>query len=98
MPTATFHYATEDERVAIEAAIAYVCELRSLAQTAPAGRVLSMCEQQALEQGRKFLRANLESAVQSRIGQAEQKGAKRVAAAPAPAPSASNAATVPAKR
>jgi hypothetical protein len=85
MPTGTFHYATDEERQAIEAAIAYVAELRSLAQTAPAGQVLSMCEQQALNEGRKLLRASLQSAVQSRIGRAEEKGAKLASAAHAPA-------------
>lgn len=93
MPTGTFYYSTEDERQAIEAAIAYVCELRALAQTAPAGQVLSMCEEQALDQGRKLLRSNLQSAVQARIDQAEQKGAKPACAARAPARSAPNGGT-----
>jgi hypothetical protein len=88
MPTGTFYYETDDERRSIEAAIAYVGELRQLAQTAPAGQVLSLCEQQALDQGRQLLRSNLQSAVQSRIVQAEEKGAKRAAAVPAPARSA----------
>jgi hypothetical protein len=88
MPTGTFYYSTEEERQAIEAAIAYVCELRVLAQTAPAGQVLSLCEEQALDQGRKLLRSNLQSAVQARIDQAEQKGAKAAFAARAPARSA----------
>jgi hypothetical protein len=88
VPTGTFYYATEDERQAIEAAIAYVCELRALAQTAPAGQVLSACEAQALDQGRKLLRSNLQSAVQARIDQAEQKGAKPASAARAPVRSA----------
>jgi hypothetical protein len=88
MPTGTFYYSTDDERQAIEAAIAYVSELRALAQTAPAGQILSACEAQALDQGRKLLRSSLQSAVQARVDQAEQKGAKPASAAHAPARSA----------
>ena len=74
MLTGTFAYQTEGERLAIEAAIAFVSELHHLAQTAPAGNVLSLTEGQALEQGRDLLRATLASAVQQRIDSAEQKG------------------------
>jgi len=93
MPTGMFHYRTEDERLAIETAIAFVSEMHALAQTAPSGHVLSLCEQQALLQGRDVLRATLQNAVQARIAQAEKKGAKRVAAVPALAPCASSEAT-----
>jgi hypothetical protein len=92
MPTATFDYQTEDERLAIEAAIAFVAEMRSLAKTAPAGEVLSSCEAKALDDGRELLRRTLRDAVQSRIDSAEQKGARR-AGAPAPGPSASSEGT-----
>jgi hypothetical protein len=47
-----------------------------------------ICEQQALDQGHKLLRSNLQSAVQSRISRAEEKGAKPASVAHAPAPSA----------
>lgn len=88
MPTATYYYSTEEERLSIEAAIAYVCELRALAQTAPAGQVLAACETQALDQGRKLLRTSLQSAVQGRIDQSEKKGARPASAVRAPARSA----------
>jgi hypothetical protein len=35
MPTVTFEYRTEEERFAIERAVAFVTELRQLALTAP---------------------------------------------------------------
>ena len=74
MPTGTFQYQSESERLSIEAAIAFVTEMRQLAQTAPAGQVVPLCEQQALDQGRAFLRSTLQDAVQARIDSAEQKG------------------------
>jgi len=91
MPTGTFHYRTDEERLAIEAAIAFVTEMRHLAHTAPAGQVLPLCEAQALQQGRALLRNTLRDAVQARIDAAEQKGAPR-ASARAPARSASSGA------
>jgi hypothetical protein len=92
MPTGTFQYQTEEDRLAIEAAIAFVAEMRALARAAPAGQVLPLCEALALEQGRDLLRSTLQSAAQSRIDSAEKKGARRAAAARAPAPSASSGA------
>jgi len=74
MPTGTFQYQDEAERLSIEVAIAFVAEMRQLAQTAPAGQVISLCEGQALDQGRALLRSTLEAAVQARIDSAEQKG------------------------
>ena len=74
MPTATFHYRNDAERLAIEAAISFVAEMRQLAQTAPANQVISLCEGQALDQGRSLLRSTLQNAVQARIDSAEQKG------------------------
>lgn len=80
MPTGTFQYQDEAERLAIETAIAFVAEMHQLAQTAPASQVISLCEGQALDQGRALLRSTLQDAVQARIDSAEQKGG-----APAPA-------------
>jgi hypothetical protein len=94
MPTGTFQYQTEDERLSIEAAIAFVSEMRELAQTAASGQVLSLCEGQALDQGRSLLRSTLQSAVQARITSAEQKGGPLAPVARALALSASNAAAV----
>ena len=74
MPTGTFQYKDNAERLSIEAAIAFVAEMHQLAQTAPAGQVISLCEGQALDQGRALLRATLQDAVQARIDSAEQKG------------------------
>ena len=80
MPTGTFQYQDEAGRLAIETAIAFVAETRQLAQTAPASRVISLCEGQALDQGRVRLRSTLQDAVQASIDSAEQKGVS-----PAPA-------------
>jgi hypothetical protein len=75
MPTGTFEYHSDTERLAIEAAIAFVTELHQLALAAPAGQVLDQCELQALGQGRTLLRSTLQQAVQARIATAEKKGA-----------------------
>jgi hypothetical protein len=74
MPTLTIEYHDEDQRLALEQAIAYVADLRQLAIDAPAGTVLEACEGLALEKGRALLRSTLAAALQGRIAQAEQKG------------------------
>jgi len=89
MPTGTFEYRNEQERVAIERAIAFVAEMHALAQAAPDGQVLQACEGHALGAGRDLLRHTLQQAAQARVDAAEQKGAPR-AAARAPARSASS--------
>ena len=61
MPTGTFDYRSDGERRAIERAIAFVAEMHDLAQTAPDGQVLGLCEAQALGQGRDLLRATLQA-------------------------------------
>lgn len=95
MPTGTFQYQDESERLSIEAAISFVAEMRQLAQTAPAVQVISLCEEQALDQGRALLRSTLQDAVQARIDSAEQKGGSPVPAqARARAGSTSSGATV----
>jgi hypothetical protein len=76
-------YHDDAERLAIEAAIA---EMRHLAQIAPDGQVISLCEKQALDRGRSLLRGTLQDAVQARIDLAEQKGGP-----PASAPARSRA-------
>ena len=86
MPTGTFQYRDEPERLAIETAIAFVSEMRQLALAAPDGQVISLCEGQALDQGRSLLRSTLRDAVQARIDSAEQKGGP-----PAPAPARARA-------
>ncbi len=88
MPTGAFEYRDDAERRAIEAAIAFVTEMHHLASTAPAGQVLPLCEQQALDSGRDLLRATARRAVPARVGQAEPKGGQR-GSARAPARSAS---------
>ena len=77
MPTGMFEYRDEGERRAIERAIAFVAEMRDLAQTAPDGQVLGLCEAQALGQGRDLLRATLQEAVQARVAAAEAKKGRR---------------------
>jgi hypothetical protein len=81
MPTGTFQYQDEAERLSIETAIAFVAEMRQLALSAPNGQVVSLCEGQALDKGRDLLRGTFRDAVQARIDSAEQKGGS-----PAPAP------------
>jgi len=75
MPTGTFEYRDNAERVVIEQAIAFVTQMRDLALNATPGRVLDQCEGHALDAGRDLLRATLQQAVQGSIDQAEtQKG------------------------
>ena len=77
MPTGMFEYRDEGERRAIERAIAFVAEMRDLAQTAPDGQVLALCEGQAVERGRDLLCATLQEAVQTRVDAAEEKKGRR---------------------
>jgi hypothetical protein len=74
MPTLTIEYRDENERLALEQAIAYIAQLRQLALTAPDGTVLAACEQRALADGRALLRSTLAAALHSRIEAAQQKG------------------------
>ena len=74
MPTLTIEYRDDDERLALEQAIAYVNDLRQLAVDAPAGTVLDSCENLALDKGRALLRSTLAAALHSRIALDEQKG------------------------
>ncbi len=74
MPTLTIEYRDNSERLALEQAIAYVAQLRSVAQDAPDGGVLDACEKLALSDGRALLRSTLAAALEGRIGCAEQKG------------------------
>ena len=91
MPTGTFDYRSEAERIAIERAIAFVAEMRALAQAAPDGQVLPLCETLALGAGRGLLRSTLQQAAQARVNAAEQKKGPHVSVR-APAPSASSGA------
>ena len=74
MPTLTIEYRDENERLALEQAIAYISDLRQLALDAPAGTVLDRCEDLALDKGRALLRSTLAAALHGRITVAEQKG------------------------
>jgi len=89
MPTVTFEYRSEQERVAIERAVAFVAEMHSLAQTTPDGQILHACEGHALDAGRDLLRFSLQQAVQARVDTAEEKG-ETLASARAPGQSASS--------
>jgi hypothetical protein len=73
MPTGTFEYRTEAERLAMEQAVAFVAQLHDLARTAPPGQVLAVCEGQALDGGHRLLRATLQQAVQAGVDAAEGK-------------------------
>jgi hypothetical protein len=72
-----FEYRDESERRTIERAIAFVAEMRDLAQTAPDGQVLALCEGQVVERGRDLLCATLQEAVQTRVDAAEEKKGRR---------------------
>jgi hypothetical protein len=74
MPVLTVEYRDEAERLALEQAIAFLAQLRQVAQTAPDGAVLAACERVALQEGRALLRGSLAAAVQARVAAAEQKG------------------------
>lgn len=73
MPTGTFEYRDEAERVGIEQAIAFVAQMRDLAVTAPHGRVIDHLEGHALDAGRELLRTTLERAVQASVTDGEGK-------------------------
>lgn len=92
MPSLTIEYRDENERLALEQAIAYVTDLRQLALDAPAGTVLDACERRALGQGRALLRSTLAASLQARIGLVEQKGGTP-ASAPKRTPDAPGAST-----
>ena len=92
MPTLTIEYRDDAERLALEQAIAYVAQLRQLAQDAPDGSVLAACEQLALRNGRGLLRSTLAAALGGRIATAEQKGGRH-ATAPRHTPDAPRAPT-----
>jgi hypothetical protein len=91
MPTLTIEYRDDSERLALEQAIAYVAQLRSVAQDAPDGSVLDACEKLALADGRALLRSTLAAALEGRIGSSEQKGGPP-ASAPRRTPDAPRAA------
>jgi hypothetical protein len=80
MPTLTVEYTTEEERLILERAVAFVAEMRRLACTAPDGRVLDVCEAHALDGGRDLLRAVLQQAVHQRQLDSEKRGAPHGAA------------------
>ncbi len=88
MPTGTFESSNAEERLAIEAAIAFVSEMHQLALSAPSGQVLAACERRGLDQGRQLVRDTVAKASQARVDHAEQKGGSP-AAAPAAARSTS---------
>jgi hypothetical protein len=92
MPTLTIEFRDDAERLALEQAIAYVAQLRRLAQDAPDGTVLAACEQLALADGRALLRSTLAAALEGRIASTEQKGGPR-ASAPRRTPDAPRAGT-----
>jgi hypothetical protein len=74
MPTLHIDYRDDAERLALEQAIAYVAQLRQVAQDAPDGSVLAAWEKLALADGRALLRSTLAAALEGRIATAEQKG------------------------
>lgn len=67
MPTLTIEYQDEAERLLIEQALAMVTDLRRTALNAPHGRVLAICEAEAVETGRKLTAEVLRDALQHRV-------------------------------
>jgi hypothetical protein len=92
MLTFTFECENEAQLAALQQAAHFLAEMHRLAQTAPAGQVLSAVEGQALEAGRQLLRDSLQSAAQQRIDRDEKKGAS-LASARAATPAAPRAGT-----
>ena len=80
MPTVTIECRDDAERLLLEQALAYLSQVRQVAEDAPAGSVLAVAEQAALAEGRKLLRATLASALQRRADSADSKKKRRVAA------------------
>jgi hypothetical protein len=94
MPTLLIEYVDDAERLALEQAVAFVRQLRQVADTAPDGTVLAACEEATLRDGRTLLRKSLAAAVAGRTAAAEQKGGPAAAArARADATAATRAAT-----
>ena len=84
MPTISFQYDTDAERLELERAAAYVTEMRQLERTAAYGTVLDTLERFALDRGRALLRDNLAATVQARAT-GEKKVPATASAAPASA-------------
>ena len=82
MPTISFQYDTDAERLELERAVAYVAEMRRLGRTAAYGTVLDTLERFAL--GRALIRDNLAATVQARAT-GEKKVPANASAAPASA-------------
>jgi hypothetical protein len=85
MLTFTFQCQNEAQLAALQQAAHFLAEMHQLAQAAPGGAVLHAVEGHALDAGRQFLRAAVQSAAQRRVDDDEKKGAPP-AAARAPAP------------
>ena len=77
MPALIIEYRDQAERLALEQAIAYVGQLRQVAQDAPEGSVLAACEKLALRDGRALLCSTLAAALEGRLHDGEQKGGPR---------------------
>ena len=80
MPTGTFEFRDDNERLAMENAIAFVAQMRDLALQAPPGQVLDRCERHALENGRELLRLTLERSAQAAAVSGDEKKGARVPA------------------
>ncbi len=87
MPTLTIEYRDDAERLVIEQAVAYLTQLRRVADDAPAGSALAVAERAALSGGRDLLRSALASALQRRADSADsaQKNSAGAPRAAAPA-------------
>ena len=92
MPSLLIEYVTDADRLALEQAVAFVNQMRQLAQDAPAGGVLAACEAAALTDGRALLRSTLAAALQRRVDADERKGGQP-ASARGRTPGATRAAT-----
>ena len=92
MPTLTIEYRNDQERCALEQAVAYVADLHRLARDAPDGTVLNACEKLAVQSGRELLCSTLATALETRVTATEQKGGRH-ALVPTRTPDAPKAST-----
>ena len=76
---------TEEQEAVLRQTLAGLQELEDLADVAPAGTVLDVCEGAVLKWGRDWQRELLQRLVQRRLSAAEKKGC-RSASVPAAAP------------
>jgi hypothetical protein len=66
-----------EERLVAEQAVLNKRELDKACDAAPDGKVLAACEALAMQQGREFIRRNIEASLQRQAQDAEKKSRRR---------------------